>query len=225
MKKSIAAVIFCALLPIYTENCRGMVPEHGEPDFITPLGAFINWGCNQENVTDVTQTWALLVTMLKSDNYGGRGCVGGGGNIDMYHVLRDYFKHFQSNGTYDQSSDHETDGILSKYPDFAETFGNTNDPTKPECYYVASKESDGDSSRRWESSILRAIAEDFTLNCDGSVGNTRKANACLQLLLLTELAENSTTNGQRLVYCYGGHGYDQEMLFKFCKLMSVLIEE
>jgi hypothetical protein len=220
-----------------------MMTEHREPDFITPLGAFIDWGCNQEEAVNVVRTWAVLVTAFKSDNYGGRGSIDGRDacSIGMYPTLRDYFKLFQSNGIYDQSidprvyreafrflsecPDHEADGILSKYPDFAEAFGNTNDPTRPECYYVAAKEDDEDSSHRWESAILAAIAEDFTLNCDGNVGNTRKTNACLQLLLLTELAENSATNGQPLVGYYGGRGYDQEMLFKFCKLISVIMEE
>jgi hypothetical protein len=246
MKKSIAAMIFCAVLPMCTEDCQGMVEEQGEPDFIAPLGAFINWGCDQENIVDVAQTWVTLVTIFKSSSCGERGYVNdmNASDINMHGALRDYFKYFQSNGTYDRSidprayreahgflsecPDHEADGILSKYPAFAEAFGNSSDPSKPECYYVAAKGDERNSpDERGKYGILVGIAEDFTLDCDGNVGNTRKTNACLQLLLLTELAQSGTANRHDLdaPYNRGALGYNQTTLSKFWKLMSIIMEE
>jgi hypothetical protein len=126
---------------------------------------------------------------------------------------------------YYTSANHETDGILSKYSDFAGTFGNTNDPSRPECYYVAAKNDGEDSSYRRKEDMLSGIGEDFTLDCDGGVGNTRRVNTFLQLLLLTEIAEKGTANKCNLDDCEEPLGYNLPILSKFYKLISIFMEQ
>jgi hypothetical protein len=217
MKKNTAILIFSVFLPICVEDCQGMVPERESFDFMTPLGAFIDWSCNQKEGVAVASTWAGFVSMFKSDNYGGQGCIDGvsAANIFMY-ILREYFEYFQADGSYSPCECKES-GILSLYPAFAEAFGNTDDPSKQECYCVAAKESGRDSSYRRAADMLNGIGEDFTLNCDGGVGNTRKMNAFLQLLLLTEIAETGA-------YMCNRPGYTYQIVTKFYKLMSVITE-
>jgi hypothetical protein len=222
MRKNIAIMIFCAVLPICTEECRGMIPDPEEFDFFTPIGKFAEWACNQKEGAMFAGTWATFVTTFKSDDYGGRCCIDIG--IGMHEALKEYFKYFQCDGFYD-GNDHAADGILSKYLEFAAAFGNTNDPSKPECYYVTAKDDEASSSKsRRREDMLNGIGEDFSLNCDGCVGNTRKVNAFLQLLLLTEIAETGTIN-----WCYTDGifttiGYNFSTLSKFYKLMSVIME-
>jgi hypothetical protein len=261
MKKSIAAMIFCAALPICVENSRGMVPEEEGFDFYTAMGKFVDFSCDQVESTTVAQTWTVLISEFKSVDYGGRGCVDKNGVHTMHKILRDYFKYFQCDGFYDHlsteqeveefkikcpdlargfgllissdptkvrcyytSADHEADGILTKYPNFAEAFGNTDDSSRPECYYVAAKNDGEDSSHRRKEDILNGIGEDFTLDCDGGVGNTRRINTILQLLLLTEIAESGTANKCNLDGCEEPLGYNFLIISKFCKLMSMFVE-
>jgi hypothetical protein len=126
---------------------------------------------------------------------------------------------------YYTSADHEADGVLTKYPDFAGAFGNTDDPSRPECYYVAAKNDGEDSSHRRKEDILNGIGEDFTLDCDGGVGNTRRVNTILQLLLLTEIAEKGTANKYDLDGCKEPLEYNFRIISKFYKLMSVFMEQ
>jgi hypothetical protein len=201
-----------------------MVPEQEEFDLITPIGTFINWGCNQSGAADVAGIWVNLIMAFKSDNYGGRYCIDiSGACLGINDALAGYFWYFQCDGSYDGSG-HRGDGILSKYSDFAKAFGDTCDPSKPECYYVAAKNDGASSSDRRKEDILSGIGEDFTLNCDGGVGNTRKVNVLLQLLLLTEIAERGTATGDELDCRKEAFGYNFSMVSKFYKLMSEIME-
>jgi hypothetical protein len=228
MKKNMVTVFFCAILAICVENSRGMVLEEEGFSFFTPIEGFVNLSCDQIGAVDVAQTWAALVTMFKSNNYGGRGCIDkdSASGVGMFDIFEAYFKHFQCNGFYDQDADHEADGILGKYPGFAEAFGNTNDPSKLECYYVAAKNDGEDLSYRRKEDMLNGIGEDFTLDCDGGMGNTRKVNACLQLLLLTEIAERGKASCYLYERYYGSFpsGYSSSTFSKFYRLMSIIME-
>jgi hypothetical protein len=226
MRKSIVTVIFCTFLPICIEDCCGMVPEREDFDFFTPIGAFVNWSCNQEEAIPTAASWTCLVAMFKSDNYGRQGCIDANSvhSICMHEMLKFYFTYFQPNGSY-SPHDHKADGILSLYPAFAEAFGNTDDPSKIECYCVAAREDGQYCACRRKEDMLNGIGEDYTLNCDGGVGNTRKVNAFLQLLLLTEIADYGTANDHSLDDKTCSVGYDYPALLKFYKLMSLIMEE
>jgi hypothetical protein len=261
MKKSIAAMIFCAALPICVENSQGVVLEEDGFDFYTPIGRLVDLACDQRE--NIAHMWLTLVSHFKSVDYGGRGCINAYTLRDnfMHEALIDYFKYFQCDGFYDHlsteqeveefkikcpdsardfgtllsldptmvrcyytSADHEADGILSKYPAFAGAFGNTNDPSRPECYCVAAKNDGEDSSHRRKEDMLSGIGEDFTLDCDGGVGNTRRVNTILQLLLLTEIAEKGTANKCNLDCCKEPLEYNFLIISKFYKLMSIFVE-
>jgi hypothetical protein len=268
MKKSIAAMIFCAALPICVENSRGMVPGEEGFSFFAPIEKFVDLACDREYGISLAQTWIAFVAELKSMKHGGQGCIDekSAHRFGMHSSFKDYFRNFKLDCSYDHPSiaqedevrsrcpdmkvfegsridpalffytsvSHEADGILSKYPAFAEAFGNTDDPSRPECYYVAAKNDGESSDYRRREDMLNGLGEDFTLDCDGGVGNTRKVNAFLQLLLLTEIAEWGQANEtvldrlqlykQKRIAEFKSFGYNPAIISKFYKLVNIIME-
>jgi len=118
--------------------------------------------------------------------------------INLYGSLRRYFTYFNASGVYD-GTDHASDGVLSKYAAFARAFGLAMLGGESAASYWVSALTSPDYPRSANNLLLWIGVEESTgghmiLECNGS----RKLNACLQLLLLSEIVETKKCNGEAL---------------------------